>query len=196
MVRLLAAENEATWTRVLSVKALINCFWRNANYYAHALLLLVWSNRVAIFVAHTQLIDTLVGMKVVRLLAAKKEATWTKVLAEVSRQFALEKQKGQNPTTTAVKPPAEAPPTAPPAGNPEQEDRQDPQDRQEPAEGRPGGDSWPGINKTSKSSPAQVLPCLNPGKPIFLSYSGENYYTHALILIPGHSCAVIFVARF
>jgi hypothetical protein len=41
------------------------------------------------------------------------------------------------------------------------------------------------------------IPGSNPGKPIFLSESGnENYYTNAVLLLVRPSCVVIFVARF
>ena len=42
----------------ISVKALIDCVWRNENYYTDALLLLVWFICVVIFVAPKKLIYT------------------------------------------------------------------------------------------------------------------------------------------
>jgi len=48
-------ERDAWWAwwspRVISVKVLINCFWRKYIYYTNDLLLLVWSICVVIFVS-------------------------------------------------------------------------------------------------------------------------------------------------
>jgi hypothetical protein len=56
-------ENVNGWHRggrpiFISIKVLINGFWRNKIYYTNAVLLLVWPIRVAIFVAEKQLINT------------------------------------------------------------------------------------------------------------------------------------------
>jgi hypothetical protein len=49
----------------ISVKLLINCFWRNEIYYKNALLLRAWSICVVFFVAQKQLINTSIEINIV-----------------------------------------------------------------------------------------------------------------------------------